>query len=134
MTKPAIQYIFYNFKQSSTHLWDKIEEKWYFAIVDIIEILEESTRPREYWYRLKKRARESGIELSTNCRQLNIKAKEDKGFTENKYAAKISGKIAANARKELEKESGENIVSSENYLQEKKVFKVKKRKKHKTPI
>ncbi len=58
--------------------WDKIEEKWYFAIIDIIEILTESTKPRDYWYRLKKRERENGIELSTNCRQFKMKAKDGK--------------------------------------------------------
>lgn len=262
--------------------WDKIEEKWYFAIVDIIEILAESTKPRDYWYRLKKREKKRGIELSTNCRQLKMKAKDGKmrdteiadtetllriiqsipspkaepfkrwlakvgyerleeienpelaskrtrdiyktkgysdewiekrmrsiairdeltdewkkrgvkerieyailtaeiskatfgltpsqyrevkglkrqnlrdhmsdlelifsmlgeasttkvakakdakGFTENKDAARIGGKIAGNARKELEKESGENIISSENYLQEKKTVKIKGKKK-----
>jgi len=64
-------------KQVRTH-WDKTEEKWYFAIVDIIEILTESTKPRDYWYRLKKREREYGIELSTNCRQFKMKAKDGK--------------------------------------------------------
>jgi hypothetical protein len=43
-------------------------------------------------------------------------AKNAKGFMENKAAAKIGGKIAGNALKELEKESGEKIVSSGNYL------------------
>jgi hypothetical protein len=43
-------------------------------------------------------------------------AKNAKGFVENKAAAKIGGKIAGNALKELEKESGEKIVSSGNYL------------------
>ena len=63
--------------------WDKIEEKWYFAIVDIIEILTESTKPRDYWYRLKKRERAIGIELSTICRQFKMQAKDGKGFIEN---------------------------------------------------
>ena len=261
--------------------WDKIEEKWYFAIIDIIEILTESTKPRDYWYRLKKRERENGIELSTNCRQLKMKAKDGKmreteiadtetilriiqsipspkaepfkrwlakvgyerleeienpelaskrtkeiyktkgysdewiekrmrsiairdeltdewkkrgvkerieyailtaeiskatfgltpsqyrevkglkkqnlrdhmtdlelifsmlgeasttkvarakdakGFTENKDAARIGGRIAGNARKELEEESGENIISPENYLPEKKIGKLKGKK------
>jgi len=261
--------------------WDKIEEKWYFAIVDIIEILTESTKPRDYWYRLKKRERENEIELSTNCRQLKMKAKDGKmreteiadtetllriiqsipspkaepfkrwlakvgyerleeienpelaskrtkeiyktkgysdewiekrmrsiairdeltdewekrgvkerieyailtaeiskatfgltpsqykevkglkrhnlrdhmtdlelifsmlgeasttkvarakdatGFTENKDAARIGGRIAGNARKELEKESGENIISSENYLPEEKIRKLREKK------
>jgi len=44
------------------------------------------------------------------------KAKDAKGFGENKEAAKIGGKIAGNARKELEAESGEKIISTDNYL------------------
>lgn len=46
------------------------------------------------------------------------KAKNAKGFIENKAAAKIGGKIAGNALRELEKESGEKVVTSENYLLE----------------
>jgi hypothetical protein len=38
------------------------------------------------------------------------------GFVENKAAAEAGGKIAGNARVELEKESGKSIVSKENYL------------------
>ena len=49
------------------------------------------------------------------------RAKDAKGFTENKDAAKIGRKIAGNARIELEKESGEKIISSENYLPVKKI-------------
>lgn len=40
-----------------------------------------------------------------------------KGFGENKTAAKKGGKIAGDARVALEKETGKNIVSKENYLQ-----------------
>lgn len=47
------------------------------------------------------------------------RAKNAKGFIENKAAARIGGKIAGNALKELEKESGEKVISSENYLPEK---------------
>ena len=57
------------------------------------------------------------------------RAKDAKGFIENKSAAIIGGKIAGNARKELEEESGENIISSENYLPEKKTKKLKGKKK-----
>ena len=64
-------------QQVRTH-WDEKEKKWYFAIVDVIEILAESTKPRDYWYRLKKREKENGIELSTNCRQFKMKAKDGK--------------------------------------------------------
>lgn len=44
------------------------------------------------------------------------RAKNAKGFIENKTAARIGGKIAGNALKELEKESGEKVITSENYL------------------
>ncbi|OFX27505.1 MAG: phage antirepressor protein [Bacteroidetes bacterium GWA2_31_9] len=55
------------------------------------------------------------------------RAKNAKGFIENKKAAKIGGKIAGNALKELEKESGEKVITSENYLPEsKKISKLNK--------
>ena len=46
------------------------------------------------------------------------RAKNAKGFMENKDAAQIGGSIAGNALKELEKESGEKVITSENYLPE----------------
>ena len=58
------------------------------------------------------------------------RAKNAKGFIENKVAAKIGGKIAGNALKELEKESGEKVITSENYLPEtEKIKELKKGKK-----
>ncbi len=48
------------------------------------------------------------------------RAKNAQGFIENKIAARIGGKIAGNALKELEKESGEKVITSENYLPETK--------------
>jgi len=58
------------------------------------------------------------------------RAKNAKGFNENKVAARIGGTIAGNALKELEKESGEKVITSENYLPEKKKPKeLKERKK-----
>lgn len=48
------------------------------------------------------------------------RAKNAKGLNENKVAARIGGTIAGNALKELEKESGEKVITSENYLPEKK--------------
>lgn len=41
-------------------------ERWFFSVVDIIAVLTDSVKPRDYWYRLKQRDMEmSGIELST---------------------------------------------------------------------
>ena len=42
--------------------------------------------------------------------------KNAQGFEENKDAAKRGGTVAGVARKELEKESSEKVVSKENYI------------------
>jgi len=58
-------------------IWHK--EEWYFAVVDVIKVLTESAKPRDYWYRLKKREKEnSGVELSTNCRHFKMIAPDGK--------------------------------------------------------
>jgi prophage antirepressor-like protein len=51
-----------------------------------------------------------------------VKTQNPKGFIENKKAAKQGGDVAGNARKELEKKTGEKVVSTTNYkvLEEKK--------------
>ena len=45
---------------------------------------------------------------------------DTQGFSENKKAAKAGGKIAGDARKQLELKSGKKVVSSDNYLPENK--------------
>ena len=45
---------------------------------------------------------------------------DTQGFQENKKAAKAGGKIAGDARKQLELKSGKKVVTSENYLPENK--------------
>ena len=56
-------------------VWNEEEQKWYSSVVDVIEALTDSDKPRDYWYRLKQRENESiGIELSKFCRQLKIKS------------------------------------------------------------
>ena len=46
-----------------------------------------------------------------------ITRKQDaQGFGKNRVAARKGGRIAGDARKKLEKETGNNVVSSENYL------------------
>lgn len=54
--------------------WDEEEEQWYFAVVDVVEVLTDSPDPKDYWYRMKKREKLSGVELSTICRQLKIES------------------------------------------------------------
>lgn len=58
--------------------WDEELEEYYFSVIDVIAVLTESKKPRDYWYRLKKRELENGIDLSTNCRQLKMPARDGK--------------------------------------------------------
>jgi len=59
-------------------VWNETEQSWYFSIVDVVAVLTESHNPRDYWYRIKQREKLSGIELSTICRQLKMKAPDGK--------------------------------------------------------
>ncbi len=62
------------------------DEEWWFAIVDVIEVLTESVKPRDYWYRLKKREKASSeIDLSTNCRHFKMLAPDGKNRQIGRY-------------------------------------------------
>ena len=61
--------------------WDDKEEKWYFSVVDIIQVL--SNQPnyqlaRNYWKVLKNRLRKEGSETVTNCNRLKLLAEDGK--------------------------------------------------------
>ncbi len=53
-------------------VWNEKEERWYFAIVDIIFLLTESINPTDYLKKLRKRDRELGKYIGTNCPQIEI--------------------------------------------------------------
>ncbi len=60
-------------------LYDKASETWYFSVVDVVAALTDSVNPRDYWFKMKVRVKtEDGFELSTNCRQFNLKAQDGK--------------------------------------------------------
>jgi hypothetical protein len=59
-------------------LWDADQEKWYFSIIDVIEILTGSPRPRKYWNALKTKLKAEGSELSHNLGQLKMAAEDGK--------------------------------------------------------
>ena len=56
-------------------VWNPDEEKYYISVVDIVEILTESSNPRHYWNVLKSRLKEEGNETVTNCDQLKLLVK-----------------------------------------------------------
>ncbi len=60
-------------------LYDEETETWFFSVVDIVAALTDSVNARDYWFKMKIRVKsEDGIELSTICRQLKMKAPDGK--------------------------------------------------------
>ena len=68
---------FFNEKKIRTH-WNDQEEKWYFSIVDVTEVLTESLDAHAYWRKLKQRLKEEGNETVTFCHALKMKAVDGK--------------------------------------------------------
>ncbi len=62
-----------------TH-WDEKEEKWYFSIIDVIEILTGTDRGRKYWNDLKRKLQKEGSELSEKIGQLKMQAADGKFY------------------------------------------------------
>lgn len=58
--------------------WDEKSETWYFSVIDVIEILSESPRPRKYWNALKTKLQLEGSELSHKLGQLKMRAEDGK--------------------------------------------------------
>lgn len=52
--------------------YDNENEIWYFSIVDIVEALTESVNPTDYLKKLRKRDKELGTYIGTNCPQVEM--------------------------------------------------------------
>ena len=59
-------------------IWDDEQEKWYFSVVDVVEVLTESVNPQIYWRVLKNRLLKEGNETVTNCNGLKMTAADGK--------------------------------------------------------
>ena len=62
-------------------IWDDEQEKWYFAIVDVVAVLTEQNdyqTSRNYWKVLKNRLKNEGNETVTNCNQFKLQAADGK--------------------------------------------------------
>lgn len=154
-------------------LWHN--EQWFFSVVDVIQAVTDSGRPRKYWYDLKKKLIDEGFELSDKIGQLNVESTDGKKYetdcanTESmfriiqsipspkaepfkRWLAKVGyervqeiedPELTQKRMKEIykfkgysddwmEKRSGENVVSKENYLNEPEIKKkIGSKKNHK---
>ena len=78
MTKKHIIQLFEEKKVRT--VWDDEQEKWYFSIVDVCGVLNDSDyqTARKYWKVLKGRLKKEGNETVTNCYQLKMLAPDGK--------------------------------------------------------
>ena len=60
------------------YVWDDEAQKYYFSVVDVIQVLTDSIDGRKYWNKLKQRLKAEGNETVTNCHQLKLKATDGK--------------------------------------------------------
>jgi hypothetical protein len=61
-------------------VWDSEQEKWFISIIDVLEVLTESERPRKYWSDLKKKLEKEGSQLSENIGQLKMQSSDGKFY------------------------------------------------------
>ena len=59
-------------EQKVRTIWDDEEEKWYFCVVDVVEVLTDSANPQTYWRVLKNRLKKEGNETVTNCNKMRL--------------------------------------------------------------
>ena len=64
--------------QHIRYVWDEEKEQYFFSVVDIIQVLTDSPRPRKYWSALKAKLQAEGSEVSQNMGQLKLPAPDGK--------------------------------------------------------
>lgn len=56
-------------------------EEWYYSVVDVVQVLTDSSNPRDYWYKMKIRVNEEEkAEMSTICLQLKLTSTDGKYY------------------------------------------------------
>lgn len=58
--------------------WDAAKEKWHFSVVDVVQVLTGSSRPRKYWSDLKVKLQKEGSQLSEEIGQLKMRSPDGK--------------------------------------------------------
>jgi hypothetical protein len=66
-------------KKVRTH-WDEERELWFFSVIDVIEALTGTDRPRKYWNDLKTKLKKEGSELSEKIGQLKMMSSDGKFY------------------------------------------------------
>ncbi len=61
-------------------IWNEKQEKWYLSIIDVIEVLTGTDRPRKYWADLKAKLKKEGSQLSEKIGQLKLMSTDGKSY------------------------------------------------------
>lgn len=60
---------------------EKGNGRWYFAVVDIIEILTESKKVRQYWFNMRQKSKKNeGFDLADNCIKVKLKHRNNRSY------------------------------------------------------
>ena len=59
-------------------VWDDKEEKWYFSIVDVVEVLTDSADPKQYIKKMRKRDPQLDSNWGTICTLVQMKGADEK--------------------------------------------------------
>lgn len=61
-------------------VWNEKAERWWFSVVDVIQVLTQTDRPRKYWSDLKSKLKAEGSELSEKIGQLKMLSTDGKYY------------------------------------------------------
>ena len=103
------------------------EDEWWFAVVDVVEILSESSDPQAYWRRLKQRLREEGADIIDRLCALKVHTKDDKlrhidcvRLYDVIHVVRLLSSMSRRERRLVSEESGvyiiENIRTNDCYI------------------
>ena len=53
-------------------VYNELDEKWYFSVIDVIQVLTDSTVPKRYWSDLKKKLSKEGSQAYEKIVRLKI--------------------------------------------------------------
>ena len=62
------------------YVWDEEQEKYFFSVVDVIQVLTDSTTPRRYWSDLKRKLAAEGSEMYEKIVQLKLPSSDGKSY------------------------------------------------------
>ncbi|WP_296012615.1 BRO family protein [uncultured Adlercreutzia sp.] len=59
-------------------VWNPDEQQWYFSVVDVVAVLTDSSNPRDYFKKMRKRDRLLDAYVGTNCPHVGMRTESGK--------------------------------------------------------